>query len=55
MNTENLKLCDRRIPFLHRQRLAEMDGCSMGVIRRGWLGVTSAKALTPAWTICYQH
>ena len=31
-----------------------MDGCNMGVIRRIWLGVISAKALTPAWTICYQ-
>ena len=27
----------------------------MGGIRRGWLGVSSAKALTPAWTICYRH
>ena len=34
MNTENLKLCDRHIPFLHRHKLAEMDGCSMGGIRR---------------------
>jgi len=34
MNTENLKLCDRHIPFLHRHKLAEMDGCSMGGIYR---------------------
>ncbi len=32
--TENLRLCDRRIPFLNRHWLAEMDGCSMGVIYR---------------------
>ena len=34
--------------------LATMDGCNMGVMNREWLGVSSAKALTPAWTICYQ-
>ena len=30
------------------------DSCNVGVIRREWLGVTSANALTPAWAICYQ-
>ncbi len=29
---EYLRLCDRRIPFLHRLWLAEMDGCSMAVV-----------------------
>jgi len=32
MNTENLRLCDRRIPFLRRLWLAEMDGCNMAVV-----------------------
>ena len=32
INTENLRLCDRRIPFLLRLRLAEMDGCNMAVV-----------------------
>ena len=34
----SLKLCDRRIPFLHRHRLAEMDGCSMAVVFRNLNG-----------------
>jgi hypothetical protein len=32
MNTENLKLCDRRNPFLLRLWLEEMDGCNMAVV-----------------------
>ena len=27
---------------------------AIAVTKAGWLGVTSAEALTPAWTICYQ-
>ncbi|MBR0513674.1 MAG: hypothetical protein IJK06_05410 [Clostridia bacterium] len=52
------------LPIPASLALAAMDGCSMGLptpfslvfaVTRGWLGVTSAEALTPAWAICYQR
>ena len=58
MNTENLKLCDRRIPFLHRLWLEEMDGCSVAVVFRNLNGRNSlaraaARSLlkTVHWTV----
>ena len=36
-------------------QIKDLDSCSMGSISHEWLGVTSAKALTPAWAICYQR
>ena len=43
MNTENLRLCDRRNPFLLRLWLEEMDGCNMAVVFRNLNGHNSTQ------------